>query len=133
MSRVNRMSSGNTNPAELFITWSSKHEKFVYYDKESKSNFMIDMPFKFLAISKYITITGWNQKNEYSLISNEVKSIDDVLTVNAYKKGGNGKEKIAEGTWKEISELMELKKGKFSVRRMFPSCRRTICTAGLRQ
>ena len=122
MSRVNRMASGNSNPAELFITWSSKHQKFVYYDKEAKANYMIDMPFKFLAISKYITVTGWNQKNEFSLISNEVKDISDELTVNAYYKGGNGKEQIVKGDWKSISELMELKKGKFtqSVYAMLP-------------
>ena len=123
MSRVNRMASGNTNPAELFITWSSKHEKFCYYNKEEKANFFIDFPFKFLAISKYITVSGWNQKNEYSIISNEVKRIEDNLVVNAYFKDKNkSKDVIAQGDWKSISETMEVKKGKFtqSVYAMLP-------------
>jgi hypothetical protein len=122
MSRVNRMTSGNTNPAEIFIQWSSKNQKFLYYDKENKANVLIDMPFKFLAISKYITVTGWNQKKEQSIISNEVKNIDDTLVVNAYKKGGNGKELIVEGDWKSISDKMEMEKGKFtqSVYAMLP-------------
>lgn len=122
MARVNRMATGNSNPAELFITWSSKHEKFCYYDKEDKANKFLDFPFRFLAVSKYITVSGWNQKNEYSIISNEVKKIDDELIVNAYFKGGNGKEQIAKGDWKSISELMEVKKGKFtqSVYAMLP-------------
>lgn len=123
MARTNRMATGNTNPAELFIQWSSKHEKFQYYDKEEKANKFLEFPFRFLALSKYITVSGWNQKNEYSIISNEVKKIDDELIVNAYFKGGNGKEEIARGDWKSISELMEVKKGKFtqSVYAMLPS------------
>ena len=122
MSRVNRMSTGNSNPAELFISWSSKHQKFVHYDKENKTNVLIDLPFRFLAISKYITVTGWNQKKEFSIIGNEVKSIEDELTVNAYKKGGNGKELLAKGDWKSISDKMEMEKGKFtqSVYAMLP-------------
>ena len=106
------MQTGTQNPAKYFFQWKSDHQKFCYYDKEKKENVFIEMPFKFLALSKYITVKGWNQKKEHALISNEVKNIDDVLIVNAYKDGS--KSEIARGGWNEIKEKMEIEKGKFT-------------------
>nr|WP_299488661.1 hypothetical protein [uncultured Allomuricauda sp.] len=112
MARVNRMQSGTQNPAKYFFQWKSDHQKFCYYDKEKKENVFVDLPFKFLALSRYITVKGWNQKKEHALISNEVKSIDDVLVVNAYKDGS--KSEVVRGKWNEIKEKMEVEKGKFT-------------------
>ncbi len=106
------MQSGMQNPAKHFFQWKSDHQKFCYYDKEKKENIFVDLPFKFLALSKYITVKGWNQKKEYALISNEVKNIDDTLVVNAYKDGN--KFEVAKGNWNSIKDKMESEKGKFT-------------------
>ena len=113
MSRVNRMSSGNTNPATHFFQWKSTHQKFAYYDKEKKENIFVDMPFKFLALARYKTIKGWNQKKEGSLISNEVKSLNDTIIVNFYPKNGE-KFEIAKGDWSTIKETVDSWDGKYT-------------------
>lgn len=106
------MQTGTQNPAKYFFQWKSDHQKFCFYDREKKENVFIEMPFKFLALSKYITVKGWNQKKEHALISNEVKNIDDILVVNAYKDGS--KTEIARGGWNEIKDKMEIEKGRFT-------------------
>lgn len=113
MSRVNRMQSGNTNPASKFLSWKSQHQKFAYYDKEKKENIFIEMPFKFLAISRYKTVKGWNQKKEGSIISNEVKSLNDEIRVNFYPKNGD-KYEICRGPWVDIKETVDNWDGKYT-------------------
>lgn len=106
------MQSGTQNPAKYFFQWKSEHQKFCYYDKEKKENIFVELPFKFLALSRYITVKGWNQKKSYALISNEVKSIDDTLIVNAYSDGN--KTEVARGGWNAIKDKMEVENGKFT-------------------
>lgn len=112
MARKNRMQTGSQNPANYFFQWKSEHEKFCYYNKEKKENIFIEMPFKFLALTRYITVKGWNQKKQYALISNEVQSINDTLIVNAYSQGN--KTEIARGEWKDIKERIDNEGGKFT-------------------
>lgn len=111
--RTNRMQSKSSNPATKFISWKSTHKSFAYYDKDQKTDILIELPFKFLAMASYITVRGWNQKKEYSLIANEVKSINDELVVNAYSKD-KGKMEIARGAWSEIREKCEFNGGKYT-------------------
>ncbi len=121
MARVNRMQSGNQNPANYFFEWKSQHQKFCYYDKDKKENVFVDMPFRFLALSRYTTVKGWNQKKKYALISNEIKTINDLLIVNAYADGN--KTEIARGEWKEIKDKVDNEGGKYtqSVYAMLPN------------
>ena len=109
--RENRMSAGTSNPATKFLTWKSEHQKFAYWDKLEKVNVFVEMPIKFLALSKYKTIKGWNQKKEGAIISNEVKSLKDEFVVNFYKKGD--RQEIARGPWNEIKETVESWGGKY--------------------
>ena len=113
MSRVNRMQSGTQNPATRFFQWKSQHEKFAYYDKEKKENVFVEMPFKFLALSRYKTVKGWNQKKEGSLISNEVKDLKDQIIVNFYPKQGE-KHEICRGAWADIKETVDNWDGRYT-------------------
>lgn len=113
MSRVNRMQSGNVNPATKFFQWKSEHQKFAYYDKEAKENVFVEMPFKFLALSRYKTVKGWNQKKEGSLISNEVKSLNDEIRVNFYPRNGD-KYEICRGPWSDIKETVDGWDGRYT-------------------
>lgn len=107
------MQTGTQNPATKFIQWSSKHEKFLYYDKQKKENILLELPLKFLAVSRYKTIKGWNQSKEFSLISNEVKDLKHQIAVTAYPKNGE-KYLLCKGTWEEIKEKVETNKGKYT-------------------
>ena len=114
MARTNRMVSGSQNPATKFFQWKSEHQKFAYYDKIEKENVFVEMPFKFLALSRYKTVKGWNQKKEGAIISNEVKDLKDQLIVNFYPKNGNGKEEIVRGVWSDIKPTIENWDGKYT-------------------
>lgn len=107
------MQSGTQNPATKFIQWSSKHQTFLYYDKQKKENILIDLPLKFLAIARYKTIKGWNQSKEASLISNEVRDLKHEMIVNVYPKNGDRYE-LCRGDWNTIKEKVEMWKGKYT-------------------
>lgn len=107
------MQSGSSNPAKKFIEWKSSNKSFAYYDKERKENIPIELPFKFLAMVNYKTIKGWNQKREGAIISNEIRNMHEILTVNFYPRTGE-KQTIATGKWKEIKESVDLWGGKYT-------------------
>lgn len=113
MSRVNRMATGTQNPATKFFQWKSQHQKFAYYDKEQSKNIFVEMPFKFLAISRYKTVKGWNQKREGSLIANEVRNLKDELIVNFYPKQGE-KQEICRGSWADIKAEVDNWDGRYT-------------------
>ncbi|MEM9681189.1 MAG: hypothetical protein AAF901_12775 [Bacteroidota bacterium] len=121
MARTNRMQTETQNPANKFIKWSSKHEQWLYYDKQEQENILLGLELQFLALVRYKTIKGWNQKKEFSLISNEVKSLNDIITVTAYPKNGE-KYQLCSGDWKSIKDEVENNKGKYteSVYAMLP-------------
>lgn len=122
MSRINRMKSANSNPAEKFFQWKSDHQKFAYYDKAQEKNVFVEMPVKFLALSSYKTVKGYNPKKG-GIGCNEVKSIakNSNETLNVYYFN-DGKETIAKGRWADIKETVDNAGGKFteSVYAMLP-------------
>lgn len=109
-----------SNPATKFLSWKSNHQKFSYYDKTKGENVFLEMPVKFLALARYKTVKGWNQKKEGAIIANEVKSLKDEIVVNFYKKGD--KQEIARGPWSDIKETVEMWNGRYteSVYAMLP-------------
>ena len=103
MSTSNRraaFSQPTTNPATKFFEWKSNEKTFVYFDKETKTNVSIELPFKFLVLDELHTIKGWNDATESGIYSNEVKFISrDEMIVKPFK--GN---EIARGLYKDIKE-----------------------------
>lgn len=103
MSTSNRraaFSQPTTNPAGKFFEWKSNEKTFVYFDKETKTNVSIELPFKFLVLDELHTIKGWNDATDSGIYSNEVKWISkDELIVKPFK--GN---EIARGLYKDIKE-----------------------------
>jgi len=89
-----------TNPATKFIDWKSNDKCFSYYDKETKENVSIPLPFKFLVLDELHTVKGWNDASQSAIYSNEVKFISkEPLTVKPFK--GN---EIAKGLYKDIKD-----------------------------
>ena len=92
-----------TNPAAKFIDWKSNDKCFSYYDKETKENVSLPLPFKFLVLDELHTIKGWNDATQSAIYSNEVKWISkDELIVKPFK--GN---EIAKGLYKDIKEKVK--------------------------
>ena len=114
------MTTEMSNPATKFLSWKSEHQKFSYYDKTTGQNVFLEMPVKFLALARFKTVKGWNQKREGAIIANEVKSLKDEFVVNFYKKGD--RQEIARGKWSDIKETVEMWNGRYteSVYAMLP-------------
>ena len=100
-----------TNPAEKFIDWKSNDKAFSYYDKESKENVTINLPFKFLVLDELHTVKGWNDSLKGQIVSNEVKFISkEVLKVKTFHKDANGKNiktDMIEGIYSEVKEKIK--------------------------
>lgn len=91
------------NPAERFLEWKSNDKCFQYYDRETKENVQVPLPFKFLVLDEMHKISGWNDATSSSIFSNEVKFIGkETMTVKPYK--GN---EIAKGLYKDIKEKVK--------------------------
>jgi hypothetical protein len=89
-----------SNPATKFIDWKSNDKQFSYYDKETKENVAIPLPFKFLVLDELHCVKGWNDATQSAIYSNEVKFISkEPMTVKPFK--GN---EIAKGFYKDIKE-----------------------------
>jgi hypothetical protein len=101
--RKQAFSQPQTNPSIKFIEWKSNDKCFSYYDKETKENVSLPLPFKFLVLDELHTIKGWNDATQSAIYSNEVKWISkDELIVKPFK--GN---EIAKGLYKDIKEKVK--------------------------
>lgn len=98
-----------TNPSTKFIEWKSNDKGFSYYDKETKENVAIPLPFKFLVLDELHTVKGWNDASSSQINSNEVKFISrDEMVVKPFK--GN---EIAKGLYKDIKEKIKASGGHY--------------------
>lgn len=106
--------SNNTNPAKKFYKWESDNKCFSYFDKEKGEkgeNVLVPLPFRFVTLGRPLfCIKGYNEPNNCGIFSNEVRSVNDKLTVKLFDKS---KTEIASGTWKEIKDTCVSKGGKY--------------------
>jgi hypothetical protein len=104
------------NPATKFIQWKNKKEEKVkegtktvlktvretgwyYYDKASEENIQLQFPITFIWLESMAGVTGYDEKKETGIWSNEVRnSKKDKFVVKA------GNETIAEGNWDTVKE-----------------------------
>jgi hypothetical protein len=56
-------SQPTTNPATKFFEWKSNEKTFAYYDKETKTNVSVELPFKFLVLDELHTVKGWKNRS----------------------------------------------------------------------
>jgi len=101
----------NTNPAKKFYKWESEHKKFSYYDKETKTNIPVDLPFRFVTLGRPLfCVKGFNEKLNLGLYSNEVRSVKDEMTVRYFDKN---QPIIAKGIWADVKEKADVVGGKY--------------------
>lgn len=107
--RRNAFSTPQSNPATKFLNWKSNDKCFSFYDRETKENVLVHLPFKFLVLEEMHTISGWNDATQSGIYSNEVKFISkETMTVKPFK--GN---EIAKGLYKDIKEKVKAAGGHY--------------------
>lgn len=103
------------NPATKFVEWKGSRTQgfFQYYDKKEedvqKRNKIIDFNKGFIVLDgideKLFSITGYNESVKASIISNEVRTLQDALVVKQYN---NGKaETLLTGSYEELKETIK--------------------------
>lgn len=92
-----------SNPSKKFLEWKSNEKCFSFFNKETKENVKVELPFKFLVLDQLHTVSGWNDATSSGIYSNEVKFISkQVMTVKPFK--GN---EIAKGLYADIKEKVK--------------------------
>lgn len=101
--RAKAFSQPLSNPSKKFLEWKSNEKCFSFFNKETKENVKVELPFKFLVLDQLHTVSGWNDATSSGIFSNEVKFISkQVMTVKPFK--GN---EIAKGLYADIKEKVK--------------------------
>lgn len=105
----------NRNPATKYIEWKGADDQgfFQYYDKTvdnpQERNIIVDLSEGFLVLDgidqNLFSITGYDERNKCNLVSNEVRSLDDVIIVKKYIDGKA--EIVLQGTYNALKETVK--------------------------
>lgn len=109
MSRSNPTET-SPNPCSKWLDWSGKNGNLKFYDKESKTNVSVPLPFTFILLDVLSCIKGWHDASDSGIFSNEVRDTRaETLIVKSF-----GGQSIAEGFYKSISDRVKAAGGHFS-------------------
>lgn len=76
------------NPAKYFLEWSSQDKCFSFYNKETKAKVLVKLPFSFVALKQFHSVSGYSKTHGSGIYANEVVQIGtDELTVKTFKGG----------------------------------------------
>lgn len=109
MGRKSEVQKTNSNPAEIFLEWSSANQCFTYWDKQESERKNVKLPFTFLFLAERTTVRGYDANAEAGIYSNEVQYLSEELEVKNFKS-----KVIAKGLWKEISAEVDKAGGRFA-------------------
>lgn len=88
------------NPSVRWFEWNGEHGTIRYYDKGTKKNVDVPLPFKFLLLDELASVGGWHEASQSAIYSNEVRDTrTDTMLVKAFKGGT-----LAEGLYKDIKD-----------------------------
>ena len=88
------------NPAVRWFEWNGEHGTVRYYDKDTKENKDVPLPFTFLLLDELASVRGWHDASESGIYSNEVRDTrTDLMVVKAFKGGT-----LADGLYKDIKD-----------------------------
>lgn len=109
MSKSNRRNY-ESNPASKVIKLSGKTGKFVWYDKEKQMDMELDYPITFLPLDILAQITGFSDKHQSQIFSNEIHSVNkEELIVKCYGHG-----EIASGFYHDIEASLRSSGGRYT-------------------
>ena len=109
MGRKSEVQKTNSNPAEIFLEWSSENQCLKYWDKQDEELKFVKLPFTFLFLAERTTVRGYDKKAKKGIYSNEVQYLNEPLQVKNYAG-----DEIAQGLWKEISAEVDRAGGRFA-------------------
>jgi len=95
------------NPAAKFIKFKGGFNQgwFEYYDRETKQNVQIELTDFVILDKDLFSITGFVNDTKASIISNEVRTIDDKLIVKSWKdKKGTV---VLEGSYRNLKDTIK--------------------------
>jgi hypothetical protein len=97
------------NPCERWFKWSGSTGEISYYDKVTKQNVPVAMPFTFLLLDTLSTIKGYDESLKAGIWSNEVRNTkEEKLTV----KCGNNH--FVSGFYTDIKDAVVTKGGGYA-------------------
>ena len=96
------------NPAKVFLSWSGSRGQLEYYDKETKENVPVKLPFRFLVLDEVARVGGYVEEQDgrkRSYYSNAIypkyaKTAD--FTVHSSHKEGKNHQIEMTGKWADI-------------------------------
>lgn len=99
--------STNKNPAAKFFKWKGGDEQgwFEYYDKDTKKNVRVELTDFAILDKDLFSITGFINNTQASVMSNEVRSIDDQLIVKAWKD--KKAEIVLSGSYRDLKDKIK--------------------------
>lgn len=102
----------STNPCKRWFEWNGEKGNLRYYNKDTKENIEVDLPFQFVLLDRLSTITGWHNNSESGIFANEVRDTrNETFLVKSFKM----KEPIAEGFYGDIKDKIKANGGKFTI------------------
>jgi hypothetical protein len=91
------------NPAVRFMQWRGGEEgggRLTWYDKETKQENEVTLPFSFIVLDELVTLTGFNDSQQSGYWSNEVRNGSNATLVARTKQGVQ-----ARGSYQQIKEM----------------------------
>ena len=108
MSRSNP-TDNTPNPASRWFEWNGEAGAIRYYDRGTKTNVDVPLPFTFLLLDQLASVGGWHEPSSSGIYANAVRDTrQDVLLVKSFKGGT-----IAEGLYKAIKDTVGMAGGYF--------------------
>lgn len=87
MSRSNP-TQNQPHPCERWHDWNGEHGTIRWYNKDTKENVNVPLPFSFIVLDRMATVKGWHDPSQSGIYSNEVRdTIREPLIVKAFKGG----------------------------------------------
>ena len=100
----------HTNPATRWYEWDGENGALRYYDRDSKTNIGVPLPFTFLLLDQLGSVRGWDDASQSGIYSNEVRDTRaEPMVVKSFKGGI-----LAEGIYKDIKATVNAAGGKFT-------------------
>jgi hypothetical protein len=97
------------NPCSKWFKWAGSTGTVQYYDKETKQNVEVALPFTFLLLDVLSTVKGYDEGSKSSIWSNEVRDIkNSIMTIKI------GSEVLASGHYQDIKAAAIAKGGGYA-------------------
>lgn len=99
MSRSNP-SQNTPHPCSRWHEWNGESGNIRWFNKESKENVTVTLPFTFMVLDRLATVKGWHDASDSGIYANEVRDTTrEPLVVKAFKGG-----QLAQGFYREIKD-----------------------------